>query len=96
MHNSPLIVSEAQLRSWTYVKQAIYSDRHDDSILSGKAFHAIPCRPYRPAQLHVPASWKPPQLAISLLSFEWGLAYETVGKKLASINRQKRVSKGRK
>ena len=95
-HNSALIASEARRRIWTDIKQAIYADRHDDSILTGKAFHAIPCRPHRPAQLHVPASWKPPQLAISLLSSERGLAYETVGKKLASISRQKRVSKGRK
>lgn len=87
--NSALAETAARRLIWNEVRQFVYTDRHDDFIFSGEAFRAIP---YGLAQLHLPTSWKPSQLATSLLSFERGLTYQTIEKKLASINRQRRTS----
>lgn len=87
--NSAAAETAARRLIWNEVRQFVYADRHDDFIFSGEAFRAVP---YGLAQLHVPTSWKPSQLAISLLSLERGLTYQTIEKRLASINRQKRTS----
>jgi hypothetical protein len=91
--NTAVATRAARRSIWDDIQGVLYTDRHDDFILSGKAFQGIP---YGPAQLHVPESWKPSQLAISVLSLERGLTYQTIEKKLAAISCPKRISGSRK
>jgi hypothetical protein len=52
------------------------------SILGGEAFLKIPYgKRNEPAKLEDPTSWKPRQLAVALLAFELGQAYQTIERK---------------
>ena len=64
---------------WKQVRKDIHGTPWDGYIFSGVAFKNIR---YGNAQLHEPSSWKPHQLAISLLSFERQEAYQTLEKKI--------------
>ncbi|HTS06782.1 MAG TPA: hypothetical protein VMP68_14480 [Candidatus Eisenbacteria bacterium] len=66
---------------WDQVRRHIHGMPGDGYIFSGEAFTNIPYR-HGTSKLHDPKSWKPHQLAISLLSFERVQAYQTIEKKI--------------
>jgi hypothetical protein len=71
-------------RIWESVRRDIHGSPSDGLIFDGSAFKRIPYA-HKNAALHDPLSWSPQQLAKSLVSFERGLAYQTIEKKLGSI-----------
>jgi hypothetical protein len=66
---------------WEEVRTVIHGMPGDGYIFGGAAFKNISYRNGK-AQLHDPNTWKPHQLAISLLSFDRMQAYETIEKKI--------------
>jgi len=70
------------------VFQRIEKERHDHNILSGKAFSWSKNR-IEPV-LHNSQSWKPRELAVSLLSLELNCDYDTVIRKIGQYPRKKR------
>jgi hypothetical protein len=65
---------------WEQVQPSIHGMSGDGYIFGGQAFKRMH---YGTPKLHEPTTWKPKQLAISLLSLELGQAYQTIEKKLA-------------
>jgi len=72
---------------WNEVRKVIHGLPGDGHIFGGAAFEIIP---YREAKLHDPKTWRPHQLAIALLSFERGEAYQTIEKKIKPTGKTKR------
>jgi hypothetical protein len=75
---------------WERVRKQVHGMPSDGYIFSGEAFNRIPYG-QRIVELESPASWKPRQLAISLLSLERGQKYQTIEKKVARMNRTERL-----
>jgi hypothetical protein len=81
-------VREIRKAIWDAVWKDIHAIPGDGDIFSGAAFARIP---YREAKLHDPRTWKPHQLAIALLTFERGEAYQTIEKKIKPTRKTNRV-----
>jgi hypothetical protein len=64
---------------WGAVRHDVHGMPGDGYVFGGEAFKRIP---YGNATLHDPTSWRPHQLAISLVSFERSQAYQTIEKKV--------------
>jgi hypothetical protein len=64
-----------------------FTGRLGTETSAGAAFERIPYSK-KMAQLHDPSSWKPRQLAISLLSLEGYGAYQTVEKKINQAKKE--------
>jgi hypothetical protein len=73
-----------RLAIWQSVRGSVHGMPGDGYIFGGEAFKRIRRGKGKvQAKLHEPKTWEPQQLAKSLLSFERGLAYQTIQKKLS-------------
>jgi len=70
---------------WETVHGQIHGMPSDGYIFDNVAFRRIP---RGTAKLHEPSSWKPHQLAISMLTFERNQAYQTIEKKITPTKRK--------
>jgi hypothetical protein len=78
-NNAEVARKKTRLAIWEAVRPQIHGMPEDGYIFGGDAFERIP---NGKAKLHDPTSWKPHQLAISILTFERMQAYQTIEKKI--------------
>ena len=72
---------------WENVRKNIHGVPHDGDIFGGASFKRVP---YGIARLHDPLTWKPSQLAISLLSSERKQKYKTIEKKIKPTHKRRK------
>lgn len=78
-NNQVIARKEIRKTIWETVRRSVHGMPGDGYIFDGEGFKRIP---YGKPKLHDPATWEPHQLAISLLTFERGQAYQTIEKKI--------------
>jgi hypothetical protein len=88
MHPGTLSPADVRRAIHREVRKNIHGMPGDGYIFGGEAFNRIPCLDI--PKLQNPKSWKPHQLAISLLAFERMQAYQTIQKTIALAKRGSR------